>query len=247
MIIRYYSLWRDVSRDGDIEPSVSDILGAIWEAMTNFERVLSIALVCSLFCACFASIARMQNDIFTPWSYIALTVELVLVAVAYVVLNRGLLLRRSPIISECENSRIRTLIKKLKSEGITTSEQMKIIQNETARLIDRKLYRKETFTARVFQFFVTGLLFGVFTFMLEMVDHGLHLDVAAALGVVVVSITAIAIALSGPLWILYDKADSMPLEQLQDFNNDLVRAIIVVESLESSIGRSYSRQKRPLR
>lgn len=150
-------------------------------------------------------------------------------------------------VSEWKDLRIRAFLDALKAEGITTSEQMKTTQNEAARFVDRKLHRKETFTARAFQLLVTGLLFWSFTFIIELVDHGLQLDAAATIGVIVVAAVVAAIALSGPLWVLYDQADSMPLERLQNFNNDLIWSIIVKEGAENNARTGVARRRRCFR
>lgn len=244
MLIRYFSAWNKACHGGDAAPSVFVILGAIWKMMTNRERVLVITLACSFGAVCFTSVFSAFDDVFAFWSYISLACELVLAILAWIALNRGVLLRSSAITSEWIDLKIRAFTKALKVEGITTSEQMKTIQNETVRLIDRKLHRKETFTARAFQLLVTGLLFWSLTFVIELVDHGLQLDAAATLGVIVFAAVIVAMALSGFLWVLYDQADSMSLERLQDFNNDLIRSIIAKEGAENSARTGAARCRR---
>lgn len=247
MLIEYYSLWREACRTSDAEPSVPDVLLAMWRAFSGLEKALVFVLACSFAAVCLTSVASAFDDAFAFWAYISLACELVLAIVAWIALNRGFLVRSSAFASEWKDLRIRAFLDALKAEGITTSEQMKTIQNEAARLVDRKLHRKETFTARAFQLLVTGLLFWSLTFIIELVDHGLQLDAAATFGAIVVAAVVAAIALSGPLWVLYDQTDSMPLERLQNFNSDLIRSIIVKEGAENSTRTGVARRRRRIR
>ncbi len=247
MLVQYYSLWKGACRNSDVEPTVFEALCAMWDAMTTFEKGLSGTLALSLLGVCLASVASMHNDAFASWSYALLAFELLIAVAAYVTLNKGLLLRGSEAASTWRELRVRALLDALRAEGITASDQVRTIQNEALRLIDRKLHRKESFTERAFQLFAMGLLLSMFTFVFELLDHGLQLDIAAALCIIVAAVAAAAIVLSGPLWVLCDNADSMPLEQLQDFYNDLGSALIKMEGAESRMRKKTPRRWRTLR
>lgn len=221
MLIYYFNLWREARVNAP-----QQTLWKTWQQNVSPKArrmyyvfgAVSLATALLLICAGIFDIPELLS------AGIVLGVIMMVMAIAMARVSKIENLERSEEAYRRQLRRIGAFREKLQVLGITNEDQIRtlldVVKDTTAELLDKR----KSFVDRVSQIFVSGIIAWVLGVGLDAIGEGdaISLILASSLALVLLFM---AVA-SGTLWDIYDKANTIDLENLKMFKGDLTMLLM---------------------
>lgn len=243
MIEPYFAEWKK-ARDSWLTDKPLDGFREAWKNSNGFEKfaVASFAVYSSILFL--VSFFIVFNQEYFPVYCGCYVVFLLLYAIAnQVAIARD---RRIPERKlEVRAGFMENLRSGFERLGLTNREQVRIVKDEAAWLLDRKEHRYETISRTAIEICIVTALVLALNFVMKLLEYDIPLETAGLLAVIAVVIAVLAVLLILAFWKVCDRFGALPIPKLRLFVSDL-NDLLIDELCDPSPSLAVNHRRRLL-